>query len=112
MKEIVALTYKEINNDILKATLKNDGVVFIRLSSRQAKAFIQLNKRSEVIKKYKLYRPNWFIRIFNLIMAFISLIKVVLFHARLMELVLFQEITKVRYSWEIQTNSSYVLIFS
>ena len=40
MKEPVVLTYKEIESDLLDKTLKNEGMVFVRLSSLQAKAFI------------------------------------------------------------------------
>ncbi|NOQ94414.1 MAG: hypothetical protein GQ547_07255 [Methylophaga sp.] len=112
MNDIIPLTYEEIDSHLLEATLASDGMVFIRLSSRQSKAFIKLTRRGEVIENYKRIHPNWFIRQFNLAMAVIALLKAFLFHMRLIELESFKTITKVRCTWEVQTNGDYVLIFS
>jgi len=112
MENLVALTYEEIDNNFLEKTLKSDGMVFIRLSSRQAKVFINFYEKNKKIEKYKFSSPIWIVRKINLISAFYSLIKTCIFHIRLVELEAFVTVNKVRCTWEIQPNGEYVLIFS
>ena len=112
MKELVALTYKEIESDLLEKTLNKEGMVFVRLSSARAKAYIKLCERDNTIEKYKWSRPGWLKRQVNLMLAVFSLFKIFLFHMRLIELDSFRTINKVRCTWEIQPDGDYVLIFS
>ena len=112
MKEPITLTYKEIDTDELEAILKCDGMVFVRVSAWQGKAFLALCKRSDVIEKYKWKRPGWPIRLLNLSSSITTILYVFVFHMRLIELDAFKTLSDVRCTYEIQPNGEYVLIFS
>jgi len=110
MKPILKVyTYKELDSEVLEKELEKMGMVFVHLNKGHAEKYISLQK---YLPGGEAFTGNFMKRLFSGISGFLTLISIVIFHNKLLELMSFQVINDVRTCWDLEDNGVYRLTFS
>ena len=112
MKDIPSINYEDIESEVLETALKEQGMVFVKMSEHHARAYIKFLERTHRIEHGDRYKANRVTRALWLVQSIMALPIIVILHSKLLELDSFRIITKVRCTYEKQSNGSYVFIYS
>lgn len=112
MKDIDAIMYRDISLEKLRQALNEQGMVFVRLTSGKAKAFIRFYNHALKIEKPRPSNLYPATKYWNLFVGILLLLWTTVFHSRLMEMDTFRILEDVRCTWDVEENGDYRFTFS
>jgi len=105
-----SISYKNIDLNKIEEIYKNNKKLTLTLGARHGKACIRLVNTYGKFLNYQTNKPGLFRRIANLLKSLALAINLIIFHARLWDILIFINNTKPNTTWKIKGNS-YVFEF-
>ena len=106
------IQYEEIEVNLLKRILKDQGMVFVDMPKNHGKVYVHFLKRMHLIERGDGHKVGKAQKILRAILGIISLPRILMFHSKILELESFRIISRVRCTHEIQESGNYVFIYS
>jgi hypothetical protein len=107
-----SFSYQELDDQVLEADLKDQGMVFVHLNKRRAKAYIRYLNNGLAIELSKRFGyGNW--KVLRHLFAAIAMLPwIMVFHSKLLEMDTFRIVNELRCTWDIEDNGMYRFTFS
>ena len=107
--ELKAYTYKELNSKVLSKKLEELGMVFVHLPKGHALKYISLHR---YLPGGDAFNGNFIKKLASGVSGMMTLMSILVFHCKLLELMSFQVTGEVRVCWDIEESGLYRLTFS
>ena len=105
--DLKSYKYDELNYRTLQKEVEDNGMVFIHLNKRHAKAYIIYLENSLHMENYKRFGHSNFRSIFHAILSLLMLPWISLFHSKVLEMDTVRILKKLRCTWDVEDDGTY-----